>query len=113
MMRAVRLVVDSGIHHQRWTREQAIAYMRENTGMAEAEVTTEIERYFVMPGQALAYKAGMLKILALRERAKARLGERFDLRAFHNQVLTHGSLPLALLEQVVDDWIERTLSGQP
>ncbi|WP_067648244.1 DUF885 domain-containing protein [Dokdonella koreensis] len=113
MMRAVRLVVDSGIHHQRWTREQAITYMRENTGMAEAEVTTEIERYFVMPGQALAYKAGMLKILALRERAKARLGERFDLRAFHNQVLTHGSLPLALLEQIVDDWIERTLSGQP
>jgi len=112
MLRAVRLVVDSGIHHQRWTREQAIAYMLENTGMAESEVVTEIERYFVMPGQALAYKAGMLKILELRERAKQRLGDRFDLRAFHNQVLTHGSLPLGLLERVIDDWIAET-SGQP
>ncbi|HSW05421.1 DUF885 domain-containing protein [Aquabacterium sp.] len=105
MMRAVRLVVDTGIHAQRWTREQAITYMRDNTGMAEADVVTEIERYFVNPGQALAYKAGMLKILALREKAKLALGARFDLKQFHNEVLTHGALPLVVLERVVDDWI--------
>ncbi len=107
MMRAVRLVVDSGIHHKRWTREQAIAYMLDNTGMGEGDVTAEIERYFVSPGQALAYKAGMLKILALREKAKAALGAKFALADFHDEVLTHGALPLSLLERVIDDWIAR------
>ncbi|MEO7432529.1 MAG: DUF885 domain-containing protein, partial [Dokdonella sp.] len=111
MMRAVRLVVDSGIHYKRWTREQAIAYMMDNTGMAQNDVTAEIERYFVMPGQALAYKAGMLKILELRERAKQALGTKFVLAQFHDQVLTHGSLPLALLERVIDEWIGRMQSG--
>lgn len=111
MMRAVRLVVDTGIHAKHWTREQAIAYMLENTGMGETEVTAEIERYFVAPGQALAYKIGMLKILELRERAKAELGDKFDLKQFHNQVLTHGSLPLNLLERVVDDWIAKIKAG--
>ena len=105
MMRAVRLVVDSGIHYKRWTREQAIAYMMDNTGMAESDVIAEIERYFVDPGQALAYKAGMLEILALRERAKQALGPKFALSEFHDQVLTSGSLPLALLGRVIDDWI--------
>ena len=105
MMRGVRLVVDSGIHYKHWTREQAIDYMVENTGMSETDVTAEIERYFVMPGQALAYKAGMLKILELRERAKAKLGDTFDLRQFHDVVLSNGSLPMALLERVVDEWI--------
>ncbi|MEO7326709.1 MAG: DUF885 domain-containing protein [Dokdonella sp.] len=105
MMRAVRLVVDSGIHYKHWTREQAIAYMMDNTGMAESDVTAEIERYFVAPGQALAYKAGMLKILELREKAKQALGPKFVLSEFHDQVLIHGSLPLALLQRVVDDWI--------
>ncbi len=105
MMRAVRLVVDSGIHYKQWTREQAIAYMLDNTGMGEGDVTAEIERYFVNPGQALAYKAGMLRILALREKAKAALGERFTLGGFHDAVLTHGALPLSLLERVIDDWI--------
>jgi uncharacterized protein (DUF885 family) len=104
-MRAVRLVVDTGIHAKRWSREQAISYMMNNTGMAQSEVTAEIERYFVSPGQALAYKVGMLKILELREKAKRELGPRFDLKQFHDQVLTHGALPLVLLEQVVDDWI--------
>jgi uncharacterized protein (DUF885 family) len=108
MMRAVRLVVDSGIHYKHWTREQAIAYMMENTGMAEGDVTAEIERYFVAPGQALAYKVGMLKILALREKAKSALGDKFKLSAFHDQVLTHGALPLALLERVIDEWIADT-----
>ena len=107
MMRAVRLVVDTGIHAERWTREQAIAYMLDNTGMSEADVVAEIERYFVDPGQALAYKAGMLEILALREKARAELGPRFDLKQFHNEVLTHGALPLTVLRRVVDDWIER------
>jgi uncharacterized protein (DUF885 family) len=108
MLRAVRLVVDSGIHFKHWSREQAIAYMLEQTGMGETEVTAEIERYFVAPGQALAYKAGMLKILELRERARQALGPRFKLSEFHDQVLTHGSLPLSLLERVVNDWIATT-----
>jgi uncharacterized protein (DUF885 family) len=108
MMRAVRLVVDSGIHYKHWSREQAIAYMLENTGMGEGDVTAEIERYFVAPGQALAYKAGMLKILELREKAKQALGDKFKLSEFHDQMLTHGALPLSLVERVVDDWIART-----
>jgi uncharacterized protein (DUF885 family) len=105
MMRATRLVVDSGIHYKHWTREQAIAYMMDNTGMAEGDVTAEVERYFVAPGQALAYKVGMLKILALREHAKRELGARFDLKQFHNEVLKHGALPLTVLERVIEDWI--------
>jgi uncharacterized protein (DUF885 family) len=105
MMRAVRLVVDTGIHSKRWSREQAITYMMDQTGMGEGDVVSEIERYFVAPGQALAYKAGMLKILELRERARQELGPRFRLSEFHDQVLTHGSLPIFLLERVVDDWI--------
>ena len=111
MMRAVRLVVDSGIHYKRWTREQAIAYMLENTGMGEGDVIAEIERYFVNPGQALAYKAGMLKILALREKAKQELGDSFKLSEFHDQVLTHGALPLSLIERVVDHWIASKKAG--
>ncbi|WP_444921407.1 DUF885 domain-containing protein [Microbulbifer sp. CnH-101-G] len=105
MFRAVRLVVDTGMHYKRWDREEAIEYMVEKTGMTETEVTTEIERYLVMPGQALAYKAGMLKILQLRDRAQAELGEAFDVRQFHNVVLTNGALPLAVLERQVDGWI--------
>ena len=113
MMRAVRLVVDSGIHYKQWTREQAIAYMLDNTGMGEGDVTAEIERYFVNPGQALAYKAGMLKILELRERAKTALGDRFTLADFHDEVLTHGALPLSLLERVIDEWIARGGGPRP
>lgn len=107
MLRAVRLVVDTGIHYKRWTREQAIAYMMEKTGKDEAFATSEIERYFVNPGQALAYKVGMEKILALREKAKLALGAKFDLAQFHNQVLIHGSVPLVVLERVIDDWIAK------
>lgn len=105
MLRAVRLVVDTGIHSQRWTREAAISYMVQETGMPDSEVTTEVERYFVSPGQALAYKVGMLKILALRERAKTALGPRFDIRDFHDAVLVNGAMPLAVLERVVDAYI--------
>jgi uncharacterized protein (DUF885 family) len=105
MMRACRLVVDTGIHRKRWTREQAIDYMRAKTGMPEQEATAEIERYIVMPGQATAYMVGRLKILELRERARQRLGERFDLREFHDVVLKNGAVPLTILERIVDDWI--------
>ena len=107
MFRAVRLVVDTGMHAKRWTREQAIDYMMANTGMPEGEVVTEIERYLVMPGQALAYKVGMLKILELRERAKNSLGAKFDVREFHDAVLTNGSMPLSVLENVIDAYIAR------
>ena len=111
MMRAVRLVVDTGIHAKHWTREQAVAYMIDKTGFDEASVVTEIERYFVDPGQALAYKVGMLKIMALREKARASLGEKFDLAQSHNQVLTHGALPLMVLEHVIDDWVAARKAG--
>jgi uncharacterized protein (DUF885 family) len=107
MLRAVRLVVDSGIHYKRWTREQAIQYMTEHTGQESEFVGAEIERYFVYPGQALAYKVGMLEILSLREKAKAALGDKFKLAQFHDAVLTHGALPLAVLERVIDEWIEK------
>ncbi|KFN50486.1 DUF885 domain-containing protein [Arenimonas composti] len=107
MFRAVRLVVDTGLHDKRWTREQAIAYMLEKTGMPETDVVAEIERYLVMPGQALAYKVGMNRILELREKARAALGPKFDIREFHDLVLTGGDLPLALLERRVDAWIGR------
>ena len=105
MFRAVRLVVDTGIHQKRWTREEAIEYMVGKTGMTEGEVTSEIERYFVVPGQACAYKMGMLKILELRERARAELGDRFDIREFHNTVQLTGAVPLEILERVVDGYI--------
>lgn len=108
IFRAVRLVVDTGIHRKHWTREQAIDYMQEKTGMAQGEVVSEIERYFVMPGQALAYKIGMLRILELRARSQARLGSDFDIRQFHGVVLGSGSLPLNILEKQVDTWIART-----
>lgn len=105
IFRAVRLVVDTGMHAKGWTREQAIAYMVNNTGMGESEVTTEIERYMALPGQACAYKLGQLKILALRDRAKAALGAKFSLKNFHSIVLDSGAVPLPVLEQLVDEWI--------
>jgi len=107
MFRAVRLVVDTGIHRKHWTRDQAIAYMHEKTGMSQAEVVSEVERYFVMPGQALAYKIGSLRILELRSRARAQLGTAFDIRQFHAVVLGSGSLPLSILQKQVDNWVAR------
>jgi uncharacterized protein (DUF885 family) len=108
LFRAVRLVVDTGIHAKRWPREQAIAYMREKTGMGEKEVTAEIERYIVNPGQACAYKVGMLKIQELRKRAQTELGAKFDQRQFHDVVLKNGALPLEILEEQVVAYIQRT-----
>jgi len=107
LFRAVRLVVDTGIHAKRWPREQAIAYMREKTGMGEKEVKSEIERYIVAPGQACAYKVGMLKIQELRARAEKELGAKFDQREFHDAVLNNGALPLEILEEQVNDYIQR------
>lgn len=111
MFRAVRLVVDTGMHKKRWTREQALAYLIDKTGMGEIDATAEIERYLVWPGQALGYKLGMLKILELRERAKAQLGERFDLKEFHQVVLGSGSLPLPVLEAQVNAWLAKKAAG--
>jgi len=107
LFRAVRLVVDTGVHAKRWTREQAIAYMREKTGMGEKEVTSEIERYIVSPAQACAYKVGMLKIQELRARAEQELGTKFDQREFHDALLKNGALPLEILEEQVDEYIQR------
>jgi len=105
LFRSVRLVVDTGIHEMRWTREQAVDYMLRNTGMAESDVVAEIERYFVMPGQATAYKVGMIKIMELREYAENELGAAFDIREFHNVILTNGSVPLDVLERLVRDYV--------
>jgi uncharacterized protein (DUF885 family) len=112
MLRAVRLVVDTGIHAKRWPREQVVRYMVEKTGMAEPSVVSEVERYIVAPGQACSYKVGMLKMLELRERAKTALGERFDLRAFHDVVLKNGCVPLEILEQLVDEWIQQQTTAK-
>ena len=103
--RAARLVVDTGIHALGWTRQQSIDYMVERTGVNREFVTSEIDRYTSNPGQALAYMIGRLKIEELRDRARAKLGARFDIRQFHNAVLDQGALPLATLERVIDDWI--------
>ncbi len=108
LFRAVRLVVDTGIHAKRWPREQAITYMRDKTGMGEKEVTAEIERYIVNPGQACAYKIGMLKIQELRKRAQAELGAKFNQRQFHDVVLKNGALPLEILEEQVSAYIQNT-----
>ncbi|QIL91857.1 DUF885 family protein [Microbulbifer sp. SH-1] len=108
LWRAGRLVVDTGIHSKKWTREQAIDWLTENTPNPPADVQKAIERYIVMPGQATAYKIGMMKIVELRERAKQALGDKFDIREFHDVVLANGAVPLDVLEELVDDWIEET-----
>ncbi|WP_296718236.1 DUF885 family protein [Erythrobacter sp.] len=104
-LRAMRLAVDTGLHAKGWTREQAIDFMLGNSGMTRTEVVAEVERYIAIPSQALAYKIGALKIQELRERAETKLGDRFEIKAFHEQVLNTGGLPLAILEQKIDRWI--------
>jgi prolyl oligopeptidase len=105
MWRAVRLVVDTGMHYKGWTRQQAIDFFKDNAAKAEHDIVNEIDRYLLMPGQALAYKIGQLKILALRSRAERQLGDDFDIRAFHDHLLGAGALPLDLLEQRMDTWL--------
>ena len=106
IFRAVRLVVDTGMHYKRWTREEAMKYMKEKTGMSDTEVRVEIERYIVWPGQALSYKVGMIKILELRKRAMQELGNKFNIKDFHSAVLDHGNPPLFIVEEMVNKMIE-------
>jgi len=108
LFRAVRLVVDTGLHYKRWTREEAMDYMKKTTGMSDAEVVSEIERYIVWPGQACSYKVGMLKILELREKALAEMGDDFDIRDFHSAVLDNGEPPLFIVEELVNKMINTT-----
>lgn len=106
LWRAIRLVVDTGFHSKGWTREQVIAYMRENSAVSEVDAVAEAERYMAIPGQALAYKTGQMKITELRARAEKALGNRFDIRAFHDEILGDGAVPLDILDAKVDRWIE-------
>ena len=112
LFRSVRLVVDTGLHAKKWTREQAIQYMASTTGNASSDVISEIERYMAWPGQALGYKLGMLKIVELREKARKALGDKFDIAAFHDMVLLGGAMPMRLLEQQTDAWIATQLAAQ-
>ena len=109
IFRSVRLVVDTGIHYKKWTREEAIEYMKAKTGMSDTECRVEIERYIVWPGQALSYKVGMIKILELREKAIKALGDKFDIRDFHSAVLDYGNPPLFIVEQKVNEMISKSL----
>jgi uncharacterized protein (DUF885 family) len=111
--RAIRLVVDTGVHSQHWTRQQMVDYFHEHSAIDETSIQAEVDRYIAWPGQALAYKIGQLKILELRERAKTALGDKFDLRGFHDQVLDAGALPLDVLSERIDAWIaERKAAGR-
>ncbi|HAW94120.1 MULTISPECIES: DUF885 domain-containing protein [unclassified Arsukibacterium] len=112
MWRAVRLVVDTGLHSKSWTEQQAIDYFREKTPIAEGAVVSEVRRYIVMPGQATAYKIGMIKIRELRHYAEQELGERFDIREFHDTILTGGALPLSVLERRVKNWVNEVKSSE-
>ena len=105
MLRAMRLVVDTGLHAKGWTRDQAIKYMLDNSDMGKTDATAEVERYIAIPSQALAYKIGALTIQRLRKKAEDKLGKRFDIREFHDEVLNTGALPMTVLEKKIDDWI--------
>jgi uncharacterized protein (DUF885 family) len=103
--RAIRLVVDTGVHSQHWTREQMVQFFHDHSAIDETSIQAEVDRYIAWPSQALAYKTGQMKILELRDRARKALGAKFDIRAFHDQVLDSGALPLDVLEQRIDAWI--------
>jgi len=105
MLRAIRLVVDTGLHSKKWTREQVVTYFHDHSAIDEVEVQAETDRYIVMPGQALGYKIGQLKILELREKSKKALGTKFDIREFHDEILGAGALPMNVLEQRIERWI--------
>jgi len=105
MWRACRLVVDTGIHLLGWGREQAVAYMDARLSLGREAIEAEVDRYIAMPAQALAYQLGGLKFRELRQRAQSRLGDRFDLRAYHDRLMAAGAVTLPVLEEVVDDWL--------
>ncbi len=105
MHRAIRLVVDTGLHTKGWTREQAIQYSLDHEAESEASIISEIERYMSWPAQALSYKVGQLKIRELRAKAEEKLGDKFDIREFHNKILESGCVPLKLLEDKIDRWV--------
>ena len=107
MWRASRLVVDTGMHAKGWTRDQALQFMRDNTALSEHEITTEIDRYISWPGQALAYKLGEIKIREVRQKINTMLGEKFDIKAFHDKLLSLGSVPLSILESEMLAWANK------
>lgn len=109
--RAIRLVVDTGLHSKGWTEDQAVEYFKENSAITEAQARSEVRRYLVLPGQATSYKVGMLKIQELRRKAEAELGDKFDIRGFHDTILGGGAMPLAILERRVDDWVTGVKAG--
>ena len=111
MWRAIRLVVDTGMHYKDWSRDDAINLFLENSAKSILDIENEVDRYISWPGQALAYKIGQLKILELRNRAEERLGDKYDIKNFHDEVLKRGSLPLDLLEYYIDEWIILTLNS--
>lgn len=110
LWRSIRLVVDTGIHARGWTRQQVLDYMYANSAVAEARAVAEAERFMAIPGQALAYKVGQLEIRSIRNKAEAKLGERFDIKAFHREVLEDGAMPLTMLEAKIERWVEKQLA---
>jgi uncharacterized protein (DUF885 family) len=112
LLRACRLVLDTGVHYKHWTREQMVAYFRENSNEDEPDIQAETDRYIVMPGQALAYKLGQLKILELRAKAKQELGGQYDIRAFHDEILDGGALPLDVLDARTTAWMQAVKAGK-
>ena len=111
MWRSIRLVVDTGVHYKHWTRQQMVDFFHEHTAMDEQNIQSEVDRYIAWPGQALAYKLGQMKILSLREQAKKELGPKFDIRAYHDEVLGAGALPLDVLHARIESWIAQQKPG--
>jgi uncharacterized protein (DUF885 family) len=112
MLRAIRLVVDTGIHYKHWSRQQVVDYFHEHSAEDEPDVQSETDRYIAWPGQALGYKIGQLEILELREYAKSQLGDKFDLRVFHDQILDAGALPMDVLSTRIHEWVAHQKANQ-
>ena len=109
MWRAIRLVVDTGMHYKGWSRDEAIEFFKENAAKTEQDIVNEVDRYLIMPGQALAYKIGQLKIMELKEKSKKTLGDKYNIKDFHHVILGEGALPLDVLEEKVNQYIQNNL----